>query len=124
MALLMFPRLTKDDIAKLSDEQREVIARVALDQARTKRLLVERAEGYFGYQLYPVVLFVMACVLTIYYPEGFLSFAIFGLAALIQFHAFGINRRIDAILKLVNLRSEEQSRQQEAPAEATVGRQP
>lgn len=119
----MFPGLTRADIAKLSDEQREVIARVALDQARYKRNLEKKAEGYAGYHLVPLVFIVVAVGSGAYWSGKYLPLIVLGLIGLIQFHAVGINRRIDAALKLTALLSEKQTRSQEAPEETPSGEQ-
>ena len=113
----MFAGLTKDDIAKLSDEQREVIARVALDQARNKRNLEDKAKGYLGYYLIPFVCIILVSTSGAISLGKYLPFVLLGLIGLIQFHAVGINKRIDASLKLMGLLFEEKTRSQEAPAE-------
>lgn len=105
--------LSKADVDKLPEEQREMIARIAMDQARHERKVRENAEGYFGYRLIPIILLLIATVLGMLRPAGFLSFFIIGLAGMIQFHAIGINKRIDAVLKLMDLSREEQTRRQE-----------
>ena len=50
--------LTKADVAKLSAEQQETIARIALDHGRIERETQERASGYPGQAWVPLVLFI------------------------------------------------------------------
>jgi hypothetical protein len=75
----MFPGLTKDDVAKLSEEQREAIARIVLDQAQTKRKLQEKADGYFGYHFIPILFLIVAFGSGAFRSEKYVPFIIIGL---------------------------------------------
>ena len=114
----MLPGLTKDDVAKLSDEQREVIAQVALKQSRTTLELQEKAGGYFGFHLVPIVFLLAMFFSGALQTNEHLLFAIIGLTALIQFHAVATNKRIDAALRLIEMLQAKPIWPGEAPAEA------
>jgi len=117
----MFPGLTKEDVAKLSEEQLEVIARVALDQARTKRELEKKAGGYTGSYLIPIAFLAIASGTGALRSAEYLPFVLIGLFCLIQFHAVGINKRIDAMLKLMALPPEERTQPSGSFAETPHG---
>jgi hypothetical protein len=114
----MFPGLTKDEIAKLSDEQREAIARIVLDQSRIRSELEKKASGYFGFYLIPLVLLIAMIATGTSQSGAHLPFVMLFLFGLIQFHAVGTKKRIDAMVKLMDLRLEEQAGSREVSPRA------
>jgi hypothetical protein len=103
-------RFTKEDVAKLSPELQETVARIALDDARVHRALLNDARSYFGYRWLPGLLAVVAVVLWWRSPDkqNVVPYLLIGLTALIQYHALGINSRIDAVLELLQKKSDKE----------------
>ncbi len=126
----MIGNLTKDQIAKLPSEQQEMIARVVLDESRNRRSTLARAKGYWGMRLVPILLWTCATLVWMWRRDLGLALPIFslGLLILIQFHVSGINRRIDAVLSLMDLdrpasgmKQAEQGGECDGETSATVG---
>jgi hypothetical protein len=85
--------------SELSNLHQEAVASLVLRESQRRDDLKRKAEGYAGYNFVPAALLIG---LMIWRPYGWVLVwvalaAIFGL---IQFHAWGINRRIDALMKL------------------------
>ena len=101
----MIGNLTKDQIANLPAEQKEMIARVVLDESRNRRSTLAKAKGYWGMRLVPILLWICATLVWMWKRDLGTALPIFslGLLILIQFHVAGINRRIDAVLSLMDL---------------------
>lgn len=118
----MLAKLTKEQVARLSPEQQEVVARLAIDEGRRRRLVLSRARGYRGYNVAPwLVLFGGIFFWEQMMTSGWILpiLACFGFA-LIHFHASGINSRIDAVLDLF----EEENAKSKNNAEEVVAQQP
>ena len=116
----MIGNLTKDQIANLPEEQQEMIARVVLDESRNRRSIQAKAKGYWGMRLVPIILWICASMVWVWKRDLGTALPIFslGLFILIQFHVAGINRRIDAILSLMDL---DRSASESKKAEHVVG---
>jgi hypothetical protein len=101
----MIGNLTKDQISNLPAEQQEMIARVVLDESRNRRSTLAKAKGYWGMRLVPTLLWICASSVWFWKRDLEMALPIFslGLLFLIQFHVAGINRRIDAVLSLMDL---------------------
>ena len=95
--------ITSDRIQKLTNEQQETLAEVELRLARRKQQLLEQARSYRGYRLVPSALVLIGVCLYVFRPSHIelLGFCILAAFALIQFHAAGINRRVSALLELL-----------------------
>ena len=98
-------RLSKEEVSKLSEEQRASYARLVLSEAKYERALLGRAKGYFGRGMPQFLAIIVLCVYLTWQPEGdWIPIALFLMAAFaIEWHASGVNRRIDAVIQLLNL---------------------
>ncbi len=100
--------LTKDQIAKLTPEQQETLDSIEAQRVLRRLRLIEQARGYRGFHLVPLLMGVVAVVL--YGFGGFDSvimrqfspYFIVVLLCLIEFHAYGTNRRLDALMELTD----------------------
>lgn len=123
----MYLDLTKADIAKLSAEQQETIARIALDHTRWERETMERASGYPGQGWVPLVLFcsgplVASQISRIAETPQTMTNVITMLFALllVMIHSqWGANRRMDAMLRLIKEQSKETDRAKDIRGPAT-----
>jgi hypothetical protein len=115
----MIRHLSKEQIAQLSPDEQELMARLALDEARSRRDLLARAKGYRGVMLVPALLWVVAAGLGMWNPSvaGMLPYLVLMTLILVQFHALGVNSRIDAMIRLLNL---DHSPESPKPAEQVV----
>ena len=97
--------LTKEEVANLTTEQQETLARVALDDARRSRAMLARARGRFGFSWIPTVLVIAVAGLVIWMPDlpTVMPYMLLALAVLVQFHASVLNRRIDALIETLEL---------------------
>ena len=97
--------LTKDQIQRLTPQQQEMLANVEVQQTQKRQQLLVRARRYRGQQWLPALVLCILCFVPIFTFEKFLPFCIIFLAMslwyLIQFHAAGVNRRIDALMELL-----------------------
>ena len=96
--------LTKDLVQKLTPEQQETLATIEVQRIKKRDQLLEQAHRYRGQRWLPSILFPILIFLPVFTLEKFLPFCVIGLAGilwiLIQFHAAGINRRLDALVEL------------------------
>ena len=101
----MIGNLTKDQIAKLPKEQQEAVARLVLDESRQRRSILAKAKGYWGRRLVPILLWISASIVWILTQNLIVALLLFtlGVWILVQFHAAGLNRRMDALLLLMDL---------------------
>jgi hypothetical protein len=110
--------LTKTDVAKLSTEQQEAIARIALDRERMERETLERASRYPGQVWVPVVLGVAGTIAAGQIsrmadtPRTLTSVItmIIVLLLMVIHHLWGANRRMDAMLRLIKDQEKETNR--------------
>ena len=101
----MIGNLTKEQIANLPHEQQEIVARLVLDESRNRRSILAKARGYWGMNLVPITLWIGATLIWMWKHDltTVLPIYLLGILILVQFHVAGINRRIDAIVSLMNL---------------------
>ena len=117
---MISPMLTKAEVGKLSVEQQETLAQLELRQAQRRQKLLEQARGldwrsrYFPLYISGIFLvFISAYYFNFfrcqeqpsifYFPAGMV--VVFTLV----FHITRTNRRLDALLELLNLESDERS---------------
>ena len=100
----MIAKLSKEQVAKLSPEQQEVVARLAIAEGKERRDLLERARGYRGYNVFPWILFALGFLFwgRLLEAEILIAAVAVGSFALIQFHAAGVNSRITAVWRLLD----------------------
>jgi len=95
--------LTKEQVARLSNQELDAYARVVLDESRSRRAVLAKARNYHGRQIIPTVILMVGVtgpwILSNVGWEPLIAF--FASAALLQWHSAGINRRIDSLLDLV-----------------------
>lgn len=95
--------LKKKQVAELSAEQQEVIGQMALDEARSRKALRAKAKSYRGFLLVPALIWLAGFCLWGWIGDAAILLPLLFFATLlyIEFHARGINSRIDALLKLL-----------------------
>jgi hypothetical protein len=96
-------QLTREQVARLSDQELDAYARVVLDESRSRRSVLARARNYHGRQIIPTVILMVGVASSwIFSKVGWEPLiAFFASAALLQWHSAGINRRIDSLLDLI-----------------------
>jgi hypothetical protein len=97
--------LTKDQIRRLTPEQQDTLAAIEVQRAKKREQLSEQARRYRGQQWLPALGLVVLFLLPVFTFERFLPWSVIILLAclwgLIQFHAAGVNRRLDALVELM-----------------------
>jgi hypothetical protein len=97
--------ITKDQIQQLTPEQQEALASIEVQRAQKRQQLLEQSRRYRAQQWLPALVLSILLLLPVFTFQRFFSFCIICLAVslwfLIQFHAAGINRRLDALLELL-----------------------
>ena len=127
---MISPMLTKAEVGKLSVEQQETLAQLELRQAQRRQKLLEQARGldwrsrYFPFYLSGIFLvFISAYHFNFFRcretPDLFYLAASFGLVFTLVFHITRTNRRLDALLELLNLERDERSNCQVEPDKKT-----
>ena len=95
--------IAKDQLQRFTPEQQETIATLEATRIKKRQELIEQARHYRGRQWFPLVVMgisLLACAFTSHH-QGILPYlAGIVLWILIQFHAAGVNRRIDALIEL------------------------
>jgi len=96
--------LSKEEVRKLTPKQQEAIGSVEAQRVRTRQQLVERARGYRGMNVIGGLLMGVPMGLAIYSVVNAraLLFAIIAVTALVGFHIAGLNRRLDALMQLLD----------------------
>jgi hypothetical protein len=103
---------TKAELAKLTVEQQEVLARFELSKLRQRQQLIEVARGrdwrsrYFPLYIFTIFIILLAFFYfepsrlqkpdVLYYPAGMLCVGV------LVFHITRLNRRVDALLELLD----------------------
>jgi hypothetical protein len=105
--------LTKEQIAKLPVEDQETLAAVELGRAQQRQLLLLQARGKGDWRsvFMAVYIIFMCCIIVFLLRRGdqnerqFAVYALLGLTifnSLIQIQAARTNRRLDALVKLLD----------------------
>jgi len=101
--------LTRDEIQHLAPEEQGVIAKVEVSHLKKREKLLEYARGYRGKGIIATVLpalFVLAptAVMTFKVPLNyFIGSVIVVVAVLVHYQVIRINRRIDALVELLDV---------------------
>ena len=122
--------LTKAEVGKLSVEQQETLAQLELRQARRRQKLLEQARGldwrsrYFPFYLSGIFLvFISAYCFNFFrcreQPAVFYFPASMIVVFTLVFHITRTNRRLDALLELLNLERNVRSNCQVEPDKKT-----
>lgn len=99
----MTPMLARDEIQNLPQEQQEAFARLLLQRAESRQQLLKRARLGRGTNVLGGLLMGLGgglAILSTSMPRA-LPFAIIAVTALVAFHAAALNRRIDALMDLL-----------------------
>ncbi|MEP4077568.1 hypothetical protein [Haloferula sp.] len=100
----MKPLLSKEEVEQLDEEQLEAYVNTVRSTERERRSLLKHASGYHGRWLSGFVFLAVYVVISLLdlaqstWGNSILCFVAF---ALIQWHATGINRRIDSLSRLL-----------------------
>jgi len=94
--------LSKEEVRKLTPEQQEAIGSVEAQRVRTRQQLVERARGYRGMNVIGGMGVPMGLAIYSIVNARALLFAIIAVTALVGFHIAGLNRRLDALMQLLD----------------------
>ena len=96
--------LSRDEVQRLTPDQQLALANLEAEEVRLTCVLVNRARGGLGAGLVAGLLMGTACGLAIYSnvePRA-LQFAVIAAAALVGFQMASTNRRIDALMLLID----------------------
>jgi hypothetical protein len=98
--------IAKDQMQRFSPEQQEALAMLETNRVKKRQELLERARDYRGRQSFPPLMacisFMVAFIFATRHEQIVPPYVIgFSLLILIQFHAKGANRRIDALMELL-----------------------
>lgn len=99
----MTTTFTKERVQKLPPDQQEAIAHLVIQQLEARQQLLERARRYRGMIAFGGLLTPLAfglAVLSTSIPRA-LPFAVIVVCGLVVFHVDGVNRRLDALLQLM-----------------------
>jgi hypothetical protein len=98
--------LTHSQVQRLSPEEQHNFALLEIQGVRKRRQLLEKARHYPGQRWLPALVPGILFLLTIWMSERWLPVCIICLVSslwlLIQFHATGVNRRLDALMELLD----------------------
>ncbi len=111
--------LTKAEVGKLPVEQQEILAQLELRKARHRQKLLEQVRGRDWRTRYsPLYNFAVFLICAIIYQFDFFhlqarSDIVFlvigvGIVSALNFHVIRTNRRLDALLELLNLDHQQQ----------------
>ncbi len=98
--------ITKDQMQQLTSEQQETLASIEIQHAKTRQRLLNQAGRYRAMSWLPALVMLPLYLAPMFLTNpkyGPLSIICVGMSLwfLIQFHAAGVNRRIDALIELV-----------------------
>ena len=96
--------LTNEQIQKLTKEQQEKFAAVELRVVQKRQKLLEQARPYSGFILMPFVVALVCSCFFLFLSDDriLLGISVYALFGLIQFHAIWTNRRLNALLELLD----------------------
>jgi hypothetical protein len=98
--------ITKDQIQQLTPEQQDAFGAIVIERAKTRQRLLKQRRHYRAMTWLPIVLMLplylapMLITNPKYFQLSTFCVAI-SLWVLIQYHAAGINRRLDALIELM-----------------------
>jgi len=99
------PSTQKKQTNELTPEQQDTIAELKLAELRKRERLLRTATGYLGRRWLTLVLFILAtwaAFVNLSFPERPVGIAILVIVfALLHVHVHGINKRLDALIQLL-----------------------
>ena len=101
--------ITKDQIRQLTPEQQETLASIEVRRVKKREQLLRQARHYRGQQWVPALALIPLYFITTFtsftsqkWPPSIVALILsLILWFLIQFHAAGVNRRLDALMELL-----------------------
>ena len=98
--------ITKDQIKQLTSEQQETLASIEVRRVKKREQLLRQARHYRGQQWLPALALVPLYFISTFtsqkWPPSIVALILsLILWLLIQFHAAGVNRRLDALMELL-----------------------
>ncbi|WP_353568917.1 hypothetical protein [Haloferula sargassicola] len=98
-------QLSQEQVARLSEKELEAYSRVVIDGSRYRRAKLKRARGYWSREIIPILAPLLAVAFV--WGDAGVDWRLLGLFAaavgLVQIHVVGLNRRIDALMNLLDL---------------------
>jgi hypothetical protein len=99
--------LSQEAVGRLSDQELDTYVKVVLDESFSRRAKLDRAKNYRGRQIIPGVICLVGAGAS--YLSSMLGWEVlivfFAVVALQQWHMAGVNKRIDALIDLLELDS-------------------
>ena len=97
--------LTKDQIQQLTPEQQETLASIEVQHVKTRQRLLKQVGHYRAMSWLPALVMLPLYLIPTFITNpkyGPVSIICVGMSLwfLIQFHAAGVNRRLDALIEL------------------------
>jgi hypothetical protein len=100
--------IPKKQVLLLKPEHQETLAAIEIQHARRREAHLERARRYPGQLWMPPLVLAVLCLAPVFMFERWFPSCIILLVVslwlLIQFHAAGVNRRLDALMELMESR--------------------
>jgi hypothetical protein len=98
--------ITKDQIRQLTPEQQETLASIEVQRVKKREQLLRQARHYRGQQWLPALALIPLYFIPTFTsqkwpPSNIALILSLILWSLIQFHAAGVNRRLDALMELL-----------------------
>ena len=101
----MATHLSQEAVGRLTNQELDAYVKVVLDESLFRRTKLDRAKNYRGRQIIPGVIFFVGAGAS--YLSSMLGWevliAFFAAVALLQWHMAGVNKRIDALIDLLDL---------------------
>jgi hypothetical protein len=106
--------IPKKQILQLTPEQQETLANLEIQHARQQQAHLERARRYTGQLWVPPLVLAGLCLAPVFMFQRWFPSCIILLVVslwfLIQFHAAGVNRRLDALLEVMESKKEKEGK--------------
>lgn len=104
----MSQTLSREEMAALTDEQKDAFAQIVLDDSRRREEIKSKASGYPGSGVYrgglgvTAILAIAGLAFMIWNPslEGMIILGLIAAVGAMQWHVRGLNNRLDAIMEL------------------------
>ena len=102
--------IPRKQVLQLTPEHQETLAAIEIQHARQRQVHLERARRYPGQLWVPPLVLAVLCLAPVFMFERWFPSCIILLVVslwlLVQFHAMGINRRLDALMELMESKKE------------------
>ena len=102
--------IPKKQVLQLTPENQETLAALEIQHARQRRAHLENARRYPGQLWVPPLVLAVLCLAPVFMFQRWFPSCIILLVVslwfLIQFHAAGVNRRLDTLMELMESEKE------------------